>query len=67
MCPDCTAGPAWENVRVAGGMPYEIWHTFDCPEWAVMQKARHHLRDQAVLMTNADVVNWLTDPAGDES
>jgi hypothetical protein len=37
LCPDCTAGPARENVRVAGGTPYEIWHTSDCPEWTVMQ------------------------------
>lgn len=29
--------PARENVRVAGGTPYEIWHTSDCPEWTVMQ------------------------------
>ncbi|RUP92346.1 hypothetical protein D8M27_10565, partial [Corynebacterium pseudodiphtheriticum] len=37
LCPDCAAGPARENVRVAGGTPYEIWHTSDCPEWTVMQ------------------------------
>lgn len=29
--------PARENVRVAGGTPYEIWYTSDCSEWTVLR------------------------------
>ncbi|MFF2374830.1 hypothetical protein ACFVUW_10650 [Streptomyces xiamenensis] len=37
VCPDCMAGPSPENIRVAVGMPEQMWHTPDCPQWAIMQ------------------------------
>ncbi|MFJ8508502.1 hypothetical protein [Streptomyces avermitilis] len=37
VCPDCKAGPSPENACVGVGMPIQMWHTPDCPQWTIMQ------------------------------
>ncbi|MEU2179820.1 MULTISPECIES: hypothetical protein [Streptomyces] len=37
LCPDCKAGPSPENACVGVGMPIQMWHTPDCPQWTIMQ------------------------------
>ncbi|WP_327669459.1 MULTISPECIES: hypothetical protein [unclassified Streptomyces] len=37
LCPDCKAGPSRENACVGRGLPIEMWHTPDCPQWTIMQ------------------------------
>ncbi|MFL0021400.1 hypothetical protein ACJBCE_00465 [Streptomyces sp. NBUL23] len=38
VCPDCKApGPGRDNVCLAVGTPYQMWHTPDCPQWTIMQ------------------------------
>jgi hypothetical protein len=37
MCPDCTAGPSRENACVAVGLPEQMWHRPDCPQYTIMQ------------------------------
>lgn len=37
LCPDCEAGPGPRNACVGVGLPIQMWHTPDCPQWTVMQ------------------------------
>lgn len=37
LCPDCQAGPSPENACVGVGLPIQMWHTPDCPQWTIMQ------------------------------
>lgn len=37
LCPDCKAGPSRENACVGVGLPIQMWHTPDCPQWTIMQ------------------------------
>lgn len=37
VCPDCKAGPSPENACVGVGMPIQMWHTPDCPQYVIMQ------------------------------
>ncbi|MFF7369778.1 hypothetical protein [Streptomyces tricolor] len=37
LCPDCKAGPSPENACVGVGLPIEMWHIPDCPQWTIMQ------------------------------
>jgi hypothetical protein len=37
LCPDCKAGPSPENACVGVGLPIQMWHTPDCPQWTIMQ------------------------------
>ncbi|MFE2513336.1 hypothetical protein ACFXC9_33690 [Streptomyces naganishii] len=37
LCPDCKAGPDPKNACVAVGMPEQMWHTPDCPQYVIMQ------------------------------
>jgi hypothetical protein len=37
LCPDCKAGPSPENACVERGLPIQMWHTPDCPQWTIMQ------------------------------
>ncbi|MFJ8509641.1 hypothetical protein [Streptomyces avermitilis] len=37
VCPACKAGPSPENACVGVGMPIQMWHTPDCPQWTIMQ------------------------------
>ncbi|MER5886941.1 hypothetical protein ABT160_24220 [Streptomyces sp. NPDC001941] len=37
LCPDCQAGPGPENACVGVGLPIQMWHTPDCPQWTIMQ------------------------------
>ncbi len=35
--PNCLAGPDLANTRIGVGLPIEIWHTPDCPQFTIMQ------------------------------
>ncbi|MGW3272255.1 hypothetical protein ACWDFH_12385 [Streptomyces kronopolitis] len=37
VCPDCQAGPSPENACLGVGMPIQMWHTLDCPQYVIMQ------------------------------
>lgn len=37
VCPDCKAGPSPENTCLGVGLPEQMWHTPDCPQWTIMQ------------------------------
>lgn len=37
VCPDCKAGPSPENTCVGVGLPEQMWHTPDCPQYAIMR------------------------------
>jgi hypothetical protein len=37
VCPDCKAGPSPENACVGVGMPIQMWHSPDCPQYTIMQ------------------------------
>ncbi|MGW6360312.1 hypothetical protein ACWFR5_35395 [Streptomyces sp. NPDC055092] len=37
LCSDCKAGPSRENACVGVGLPIQMWHTPDCPQWTIMQ------------------------------
>ncbi|MEU0603306.1 hypothetical protein ABZ484_34530 [Streptomyces sp. NPDC006393] len=37
VCPDCQAGPDPANACVGVGLPMEIWHAPDCPQFTIMQ------------------------------
>ncbi|TWD11699.1 hypothetical protein FB570_1246 [Streptomyces sp. T12] len=37
LCPDCKAGPSPDNACVGVGLPIQMWHTPDCPQWTIMQ------------------------------
>ncbi|MGV9350996.1 hypothetical protein ACWDSD_40985 [Streptomyces spiralis] len=37
VCPDCLAGLDPVNACVGPGLPMEIWHTPDCPQFTIMQ------------------------------
>ncbi|MGA5566635.1 hypothetical protein ACPCUV_36460 [Streptomyces platensis] len=37
LCPDCLAGPGPANTCIGVGLPMEVWHTPDCPQFTIMQ------------------------------
>ncbi|WP_406251943.1 hypothetical protein [Streptomyces cyaneofuscatus] len=37
VCPDCEAGPGPDNACVGVGLPIQMWHTPNCPQWTLMQ------------------------------
>lgn len=50
LCPDCKAGPSRGNVCVGMGLPIQMWHTPDCPQWTIMQinweAGSQHIKEQ---------------------